>query len=143
MPKKRTRVGRSPRRRWVGIVVITLVVSAFLAAASRVPAAPTAGSACPALTGHKWHASYGSRSGRRYQWSVVGKAWKCKTAKRWVAKLVKDRPRRKTGFIPLKNGPKGLHCYATLLDKKGYAFTGVCFKGTFAYPITGFQWAGG
>lgn len=113
-----------------------------LAAGPHARAAVTATAPCAPIHGRKWHAPFGSRTGTRYQWSVIGRSWTCKTAKPWVLKLVKVHPAPAEGLIPLKGGPKGYHCYATQLDKAGYAFFGVCFKGTFKYPGTGFQWAG-
>jgi hypothetical protein len=59
----------------------------------------------------------------------------------WVLKLIKDPVDTTTGKVALHNGPKGYHCYATQ-DAKGHASVGTCYKGTLAFPKSGFLWNG-
>ncbi|HSP73800.1 MAG TPA: hypothetical protein VLN26_15590 [Gaiellaceae bacterium] len=131
------------RSAWTGVAVLAIAVAASPAAASAASAAPAGGKVCPPLTGRTWHSLYKGRSGTRYQWSVIG-SFTCASAKPWVAKLINDRARSADGAnVVLHNGPGGYHCYATVPDKDGYAATGACFRGTWAYPGSGFSWNAG
>ena len=118
------------RRTGVGIAVLALVATAVLAALSAAPATAV-GKFCPAF----------SESGLKYQWETAGTGFTCTTAKTWVLKLIKDPVDTNSGKVPLTNGPKGLHCYATD-DQKGHASGGACYKGTIAFPKSGFLWNG-
>jgi hypothetical protein len=113
-----------------------LLVSAAVVvfAALAIPAL-SAGSAsakaevCPTLT----------VSGAKYSWETVGTGYTCGSAKPWVVKLVKESVDTSAGKATLTNGPKGLHCFATD-DEKGHASAGTCYKGTLAFPKSGFAW---
>lgn len=94
------------------------------------PASAT-GQVCPSF-----HAA-----GLRYQWETAGTGFTCKSAKRWLVKLVKDRADTSNGEVALRNGPKGYHCFATL-DQQGKASGGLCYQGTVAHPKSGFTWNG-
>jgi hypothetical protein len=118
------------RRAGVGVAVVVLVATAVLAAVSAVPAT-AAGKLCPAF----------SESGLKYQSQTAGTGFTCTTAKAWVLKLIKDPVDTSSGKVALTNGPKGLHCYASQ-DDKGHASAGVCYKGTLAFPKSGFLWNG-
>ena len=71
---------------------------------------------------------------------TLGTHWSCSSAKTWIVKLSKDKIRHSTSNIPLSNGPKGYHCFATPNSQGGRATAGTCFTGTIAYPGTGFAW---
>jgi hypothetical protein len=118
------------RRAWAGAAVLAIVVAASFGGASEVRAAPTAGAICKSF----------SRSGLKYQWSAIGGVT-CKKAKPWLLKLLRDRVRTPSMKVALKNGPKGFHCYATIVTKSR-ASAGVCYTGTFKFPKNGFQWFG-
>ena len=111
----------------------TLVVVALgcLAAASTVGAA-RAGQLCPSF----------KQNGGSYHWETVGTGWTCASAKPWVVKLSSDHVRKSTANVPLTNGPRGYHCYATPFSRGGRATSGTCFKGTIAFPKSGFAWNG-
>jgi hypothetical protein len=57
-----------------------------------------------------------------------------------VLKLIKDRVDASSGKVARTNGPRGYHCYA-VSDKKGVASDGQCYKGTAAFPKSGFAWS--
>ena len=127
----------------VGVIVAArysmkrLFVSAAIVAIAAVgiPIA-TAGTAsaaaevCPTL----------SAVGSKYTWETVGTGFTCGNAKHWVLKLIKDRVDTSSGKVALTNGPRGYHCYA-VSDKKGVASDGQCYKGTAAFPKSGFAWS--
>jgi hypothetical protein len=77
----------------------------------------------------------------KYFTETVGSGFTCNTAKTWVLKLSKDSADTTSGKVALKNGPKGYHCVATA-DVKGFASVGACYKGTLAFPKSGFLWNG-
>ncbi|GEM_PF-1912820 len=79
--------------------------------------------------------------GLLYRWQTVGRHWTCASAKPWVVKLADDRVASGAGNVRLKNGPRGLHCYATIATH-GRASGGACFAGTWAFPKSGFTWNG-
>jgi hypothetical protein len=118
------------RRAWVAFAVLALAATAVSTVASAVPAA-AAGKVCPSF----------SQSGVKYFSEVVGTGFTCNTAKTWVLKLSKDPVDTTAGRAALSNGPKGYHCVATD-DAKGHASVGACFKGTLAFPKSGFLWNG-
>ena len=118
------------RRACVALAVLALVATAALAAVSEVPAT-AAGKVCPSF----------SQSGLKYFTETVGSAFTCNTAKTWVLKLTKDSVDTTAGKVALDNGPKGYHCVATN-DAKGHASVGACYKGTLAFPKSGFLWNG-
>jgi hypothetical protein len=103
---------------------------ASLAAASTGGAA-TAGKICPKF-----------KQGRiTYRSETIGTTWSCASAKSWIAKLALDRvPKTVTRNIPLPNGPRGYHCFATAFSRGGHATGGACMKGTIAFPRSGFSW---
>ncbi len=112
------------------LVPLLVALTASVAAASAVHAA-SAGQLCKPFRS----------SGLTYRWDTVGSGWTCGSAKPWVVKLSRDHVGSAAGNVSLKNGPKGYHCYATL-EHKGYASGGVCYKGTLAFPKSGFTWNG-
>jgi hypothetical protein len=118
------------RRAWVAAAVLSLRATALLVATSAVPAS-AAGKVCPSF----------SQSGVKYFTETVGSGFTCSTAKTWVQKLSKDSADTTSGKVALTNGPKGYHCVATD-DAKGLATVGACFKGTLAFPKSGFLWNG-
>jgi hypothetical protein len=72
---------------------------------------------------------------------TIGNTWTCASAKTWIVKLSADPvPKRVTKNIPLANGPRGYHCFAMPFSTGGHATGGACFKGTLAYPRSGFSW---
>jgi hypothetical protein len=114
-----------------------LVVSAAIVAVAAmgipiVAAGPASAKAavCPTL----------SVSGSKYTWETVGTGFTCANAKHWVLKLVKDPVDTSSGKVALTNGPKGYHCYAVAATK-GVASDGQCYKGTAAFPKSGFAWS--
>ena len=114
------------------VVTLVVVASLSLAAASTVGAA-RAGQVCPSF----------KQNGRIYRPETIGTGWTCASAKPWIVKLSGDRIRRSTANVPLTNGPRGYHCFATPLSRGGRATSGTCFKGTLAFPKSGFAWLGG
>jgi hypothetical protein len=93
--------------------------------------ASAVGKVCPAF----------QAAGLKYQWETAGTGFTCASAKHWVAKLIKDHADTTSGEVALRNGPKGYHCFASL-DTKGRASGGLCYKGTVAFPKSGFTWNG-
>lgn len=117
---------------WKSAAVLAIAATAVLASTSVVSAAPE-GKICPSF----------SRAGTTYHWTTVGTGWTCTSAKPWVVRLSSERVRRAAdGRYPLRNGPKGYHCFSSFQDKRGYAIGGACYLGTLAYPRSGFQWLG-
>jgi len=112
------------------IAVLGFAVATVLAATSNVPATAAA-QVCPKF----------SKSGVTYQWETVGTGFTCGSAKKWVVKLIKDPADTSKGKVALSNGPKGYHCYASF-DTDGLASGGLCYKGTLAFPKSGFTWNG-
>jgi hypothetical protein len=103
----------------------TLAVLAVIAAAC-LAAAATAGAR--------------THSGKSFFLETIGDRWTCSSAKSWAVKLMGDKvPQSVTRSVPLKNGPAGYHCFA-LPGSHGRATDGTCFKGTLAFPKTGFAW---
>ena len=80
------------------------------------------------------------QGGRSYQYETIGTGWTCATAKAWIVKLVGDRVHVSTRNVPLTNGPRGYHCAANPNSEGGHATAGQCFKGTVAFPKSGFAW---
>ena len=78
--------------------------------------------------------------GLTYSSETLGTSWSCGAAKTWIVKLSADKVGKVTKNKPLKNGPSGLHCFATPNSIRGRATAGACIKGTIAYPGTGFAW---
>ena len=118
------------RRAVVGVAVLAIVAATMLGATSNVRAT-AAGKVCPSF----------SNSGLKYFSETVGSGFTCSTAKTWVLKLIKDPADTTAGKVALHNGPKGYHCVATQ-DSKGLASVGACYKGTLAFPKSGFLWNG-
>src|SRR2546430_16117655 len=110
--------------------LVAVVALVSLAAAS-TSGATSAGKICPAF----------KQGGIKYQSQTVGTSWTCASAKSWIVKLSLDRvPKSVTKNLPLTNGPRGLHCFATPLSRGGHATAGSCIKGTLAFPLSGFAW---
>lgn len=109
-------------------LVAVVAGAAFLAIAVTGRAAP-AGQICPAF----------KDGGLKFNWETVGTGWSCSSAKPWVLKLSHAHVRIAAGNAPMTGGPRGYHCYATL-KRKGRVSLGSCFKGTWAYPGSGFSW---
>jgi len=111
---------------------ISLVISliAALAIATAIAQARPAGQVCRAF-----------KQGRlTFSSETLGAGWTCSSAKTWIAKLSKDKIRHSTTNIPLSNGPRGYHCFATPSSQGGRATSGSCIKGTIASPGSGFAW---
>ena len=111
------------------LAALVVVASLCLAAASTAGAARAA-AVCPSF----------KQGGRTYQWETLGSSWTCKSAKPWVVKLLGDHIHTSIKNLPLTNGPRGYHCWAEPNSRRGRATSGTCFKGTFAFPGTGFAW---
>lgn len=119
-------------------LILVLAVSATLVLASTATPATAENKICPKLTGHTWHAF--GKSGNKYSWEVIGTAFTCGNAKHWVLKLM-SHPVHGTSGVKLKGGPSGYHCAGTMIDSKGYAYGGVCYQHTLAFPKNGFSWS--
>lgn len=113
--------------RKLALLVVVAVLS--LVAASTAGAART-GQVCRSF-------KLGSHA---YTLVTIGTSWSCTAAKAQVVKLIGDRIHNGIKNVPLTNGPRGLHCMATPNSTRGHATAGACFKGTIAFPITGFSW---
>ena len=111
---------------------ISLVISllAALAIAAAVAQAKPVGQVCRAF----------KLSGLSFSSETLGTGWTCSSAKTWISKLSKDKIRHSTKNVPLSNGPRGYHCFATPSSQGGRATAGACIKGTLAYPGSGFAW---
>ena len=104
------------------------VIAATCLVVSATAGAIRAGQVCPAF-----------KQGRfTYRSQTVGR-WSCGSAQSWIAKLSKDRAQVVSKNIPLKNGPRGPHCWA-VVGSHGHVTSGRCIKGTLAFPKTGFAW---
>ena len=79
------------------------------------------------------------QDGVTYVSQTVG-SWSCGSAQTWIKKLSADRVGKVTRNVPLRNGPSGLHCFATPGSTGGRATAGLCIKGTPAFPKLGFAW---
>ncbi len=110
-----------------------LLALAVAAAAILAAAASPAGAAsevCPSF----------KQNGLTFKWETSGSKWTCANAKRWVVKLSRDRVHVAGANVPLANGPRGYHCFATPFSSGGRATGGTCFSGTLAFPKSGFSW---
>ena len=111
------------------LAILVVVASACLAAASTGGAAG-AGKVCPTF-----------KQGRlTFHPETLGTGWTCASAKPWIVKLIGDRVPVGSRNVPLTNGPSGYHCLATPFRRRGRATSGACFKGTIAFPRSGFAW---
>jgi hypothetical protein len=108
--------------------LLAVVVAALLGSTSIGRAATAANAICNPFT----------VNGHRIQWEVIG-TWTCKTAKPWVVKFDSTRVTPRAASIPL-HGPAGYHCAATRESKSGFVIDGLCYKGTVAFPKSGFSW---
>ena len=115
--------------RFAGYTSMLALVAVALALASNA-GATRAAAICKSF-------KYGGLS---YTSETLGSSWSCGAAKTWIEKLSADKVGKLTGSKPLKNGPLGLHCFATPNSIRGRATAGACIKGTLAYPGTGFSW---
>jgi hypothetical protein len=114
-----------------GVAVLVISATAASVTASAVRAQP-AGQLCRKFT-----------QGRlAFTSQTVGTGWTCAAAKSWIVKLSNDRVRVSARNVPLTNGPRGYHCLATPFSRGGRATSGTCFKGTIAFPGSGFAWDG-
>ena len=111
------------------LIALVFVTCACLAAAS------TAGAA-----GAPQVCKQFKQGGRTYSFETIGTAWTCATAKAWVVKLIADHAAVSTKKVPLTNGPRGYHCYASPGRHVALATDGMCFTGTVKFPKTGFAW---
>jgi hypothetical protein len=111
------------------LALLAVIAAACLAAASTA-GATTAGRVCPSF----------KNGGKSFFLETIGSGWTCSSAKGWAVKLIGDKvPSTVTSNIPLRNGPTGYHCYANP-GSHGHATDGTCFKGTIAFPKSGFAW---
>jgi hypothetical protein len=114
------------------LATLAVLASACLAAASTAGAVGT-GKVCPTF-----------KQGRlTFHPETLGTGWTCESAKPWIVKLIGDRVHVGSRNVPLTNGPGGYHCLATPLSRSGHATSGACFKGTIAFPRSGFAWITG
>jgi hypothetical protein len=114
-------------------LLVSAAIVAIAGVGIPVVAAGTASAAaqvCPKL----------SVAGAKYSWETVGTGFTCGNAKHWVLHLIRDRVDTSSGKVALTNGPKGYHCFA-VSDRKGVASDGQCYKGTLAFPKSGFAWS--
>jgi len=111
------------------LATLVVVASVSLATASTVGAA-RAGKLCPSF----------KQGGRSYHSETLGTGWTCASAKPWIVKLSSDRVHVGIANVPLTNGPRGYHCSANPFSRGGRATAGQCFKGTLAFPRSGFAW---
>ena len=118
------------RRALATVALVAAFVATMLIATSNVPASAAA-QVCPKFT----------KSGLTYTWETVGTGFTCGSAKKLVTKLSSDHADTSKGKVALTNGPKGYHCFATS-DTSGLASGGLCYKGTLAFPKSGFTWNG-
>ena len=112
------------------LATLFLIAAACLASASTAAATRT-GQVCRSFT----------HDGMTYRFETIGTGWTCGSAKTWIVKLSGDRVAAAAENLPLKNGPRGYHCFATLA-RAGRASAGTCIKGTIAFPKSGFGWIG-
>ena len=110
------------------LTLALVVLAAALAVASAAEAKPAA-QVCPSF----------KTSGVKLFYETLGHSWTCSAAKAWIVKLAADHVGASAVNVPLKNGPTGYHCLATP-RKQNLAISGTCFKGTLAFPGTGFAW---
>ena len=110
------------------LTLVLAVLGMMMAVASAGEAAPAA-QVCPPF----------KTSGVRLTYETLGNSWTCSAAKTWIVKLAADHVAASNVNVPLKNGPRGYHCLATPRKQK-FAVSGACFKGTIAFPGTGFAW---
>jgi hypothetical protein len=118
------------RRTWRTGLVPLLAVAAALAVSAPAQAAS---SPCKSVT----------KYGRTYRWSVVGAAFTCGSARPYLLRVIAGAAPAGTGVLKLKHGPRGYKCESGYLDAKRRPLAGACFKGTLAFPVSGFQWLGG
>ena len=113
------------------LATLVIVAAVCLAAASTVGATSVA-QVCRSF----------KQGALAYTFETLGTKWTCGSAKTWILKLSTDRVGHVTRNIPLKNGPRGYHCFANPGSRGGRATAGICIKGTIAFPGTGFAWTG-
>jgi hypothetical protein len=111
-----------------------LAMFAAVASLSFVVASPSGASraaqVCPSF----------AQRGLTYSFETLGSGWSCSSAKSWVVKLIRDRVGTVSKNVPLKNGPRGYHCFATPFSRGGRATAGSCITGSLAFPGKGFAW---
>ena len=113
--------------RLVGVAV-AVAATVALATASTAGAAARDNAICRTFT----------LKGQKIAGEVIG-TWTCAAAKSWIVKF-DNRHVTGAGKVVLHNGPAGYHCYATRETSGGRVIDGLCYKGTFAYPGSGFTW---
>ena len=107
------------------------VIPSIAGATSAQAAVPRKAAVCPSF----------KTAGVKLQWSVVGTGWTCSSAKKWVSKLVGEKVATSQAKVTFTDGPKGFHCQGAS-DDTGHVTAGACYKGTAAFPKSGFQWFG-
>ena len=110
-------------------IAALVVVSATCLVVVATSGASRAGELCPTF----------KQGSVTYRSQTVGTSWSCANAKSWIVKLIKDRAHVVSKNLPLKNGPRGLHCWA-VAGSQGHATSGTCIAGTLAFPKSGFAW---
>ena len=111
------------------LALLAAIVAATLTVASTADAR-SAAQVCPSF----------NQGGKSFFLETIGSSWSCSSAKSWAVKLIGDKvPRTVTKDIPLTNGPSGYHCFANP-GSHVHATDGTCFKGTIAFPKSGFAW---
>jgi hypothetical protein len=111
------------------LALLTILTAVCLAGASTAGAGK-AGQVCPSFT--QGRQSFGLET--------IGSGWSCPSAKSWAVKLIGDKVAAVVmKNTPLTNGPVGYHCFANP-GSHGHATDGACFKGTIAFPKSGFAW---
>lgn len=109
------------------LILVLVALGAALAVASAGEAA--APQVCPSF----------KTSGFKLNYETLGHSWTCSAAKAWIVKFAAEHVAASDLNVPIKNGPAGYHCLVTP-RKQNLAISGTCFKGTLAYPGTGFAW---
>ena len=111
------------------LALLAVIATACLAAASTAGASRAA-AVCPSF----------KQGGKSFFLETLGNSWTCSSAKAWAVKLIGDKVAAVvTSNTPLKNGPRGYHCFANP-GSHGHATDGTCFTGTIAFPKSGFAW---
>lgn len=111
------------------LALLAVIAGACLLAASTAGASK-AGRVCPSF----------KHNGKSFFLETIGNGWTCSSAQGWAVKLIGDKVAATVvKNVPLKNGPSGYHCFANP-GSHGRATDGTCFKGTIAFPKSGFAW---
>jgi hypothetical protein len=119
-------------RRFMEMGALVSVLVGFLVAGSPPAAAAPASQFCSTL----------NALGLKLEFATLGTGFTCAAAKTWIVKLTAEKVTAGGGEVPLADGPKGFHCYATF-EVKGHPSDGFCEKGKLASPSSGFNWGRG